>query len=47
MKLLNFLWPVFLLVSIIYAVTSGSAEQLNTWMFDAVKDAVELSITFL
>lgn len=47
MKLLNFLWPVFLLVSIIYAITSGSAEQLNTGMFDAVKDAVELSITFL
>ena len=47
MKLLNFLWPVFLLVSIVYAIASGNAEQLNTGMFDAVKDAVELSITFL
>lgn len=47
MKLLNFLWPIFLLLSIVYAIGSGNAEELNTGMFDAVKDAVELSITFL
>jgi len=46
-NLLNFLWPIFLVVSIIYAIGSGNAEELNTGMFDAVKDAVELSITFL
>ena len=45
--MLNFLWPIFLLLSIVYAIGSGNAEELNTGMFDAVKDAVELSITFL
>lgn len=47
MILLNLLWPIFLLVSIVYAIGTGNAEELNTGMFDAVKDAVELSITFL
>lgn len=45
--MLNLLWPIFLIVSIIYAIATGKAEQLNSGIFDAVKDAVDLSITFL
>ena len=45
--MLNLLWPSFLIVSIIYAIATGKAEQLNSGIFDAVKDAVDLSITFL
>ena len=45
--MLNLLWPIFLIVSIIYAIATGKAEQLNSGIFDEVKDAVDLSITFL
>lgn len=45
--MLNLLWPIFLIVSIIYAIGTGNAEQLNSGIFDSVKEAVDLSITFL
>lgn len=33
--MLNLLWPIFLIVSIIYAIATGKAEQLNSGIFDA------------
>lgn len=45
--MLNILWPIFILLSVIYAMISGKIEDLNTGIFDSLSSAVELSITFL
>lgn len=45
--MLNILWPVFIIISFVYAIFSGNIEKLNTSIFDSAKLAVELSITLL
>ena len=43
--MLNILWPIFIIISIIYAIISGNIEELNNSIFEATKSAVEFSIT--
>ncbi len=45
--MLNILWPIFIILSFIYAVFSGKIDSLNTGIFNSLAEAVELSITFL
>ena len=45
--MLNILWPLFIIISFIYAIFTGKVNELNTGIFDSVADAVNLSITFL
>lgn len=45
--MLNKIWPIFIIISIIYAFISGNVESLNNSIFDSLKDAVNISITFL
>lgn len=45
--MLNILWPIFIILSFIYAVFSGKIDSLNTGIFNSLVEAVELSITFL
>ena len=45
--MLNILWPVFIILSFIYAIFSGKIDSLNTGIFNSLSEAVELSITFL
>lgn len=45
--MLNKIWPMFLIVSIIYAVFSGNLENVSNGIFIYAGKAVELSITFL
>lgn len=45
--MLNILWPIFIILSVIYAMIFGRVEELNTGIFNSLSDAVELSITFL
>lgn len=45
--MLNILWPIFIIVSFIYAIFTGRVEQINNSIFDSAASAVELSITFL
>ncbi len=45
--MLNKIWPVFIIVSFIYAVLSGNIEKFNNGIFESTKEAVELSIVFL
>ena len=45
--MLNILWPIFLIISFIYAIITGKADEVNNSIFDSAKDAVELCITFL
>ena len=45
--MLNILWPIFIILSVIYSIIFGNIEALNTGIFAALSDAVEISITFL
>ena len=45
--MLNILWPIFLIISFVYAILTGRLEQVNTSIFEGTKSAVELCITLL
>lgn len=45
--MLNILWPVFIILSFMYAIITGKVNEVNNGIFEALKNAVELSITFL
>lgn len=45
--MLNILWPIFIILSVIYALIFGKLEEINNGIFESLADAVELSITFL
>ena len=45
--MLNILWPIFIILSVIYSIISGNIEKVNTGIFNSLSEAVELSITFL
>lgn len=45
--MLNKIWPIFIITSVIYAIYSGNLENLNNSIFDSTASAVSLSITFL
>ena len=45
--MLNFIWPVFIIISIIYGILSGNLEQLNNSVFNGAQEAVTTSITLL
>ena len=45
--MLNILWPIFIILSVMYAIISGNIEEVNTRIFNSLSEAVELSITFL
>ena len=43
----NILWPIFIIISIIYAIFSGNIESLNKSIFDSTESAVNLTLTLL
>lgn len=45
--MLNILWPIFIIISIIYAIFSGNAENLNKSIFESTESAVNLTLTLL
>lgn len=45
--MLNIIWPLFLIISFVYAILNGRLEQVNTSVFEGTKSAVELCITLL
>ena len=45
--MLNILWPIFIILSFIYALIFGKLNEVNSGIFESLSDAVELSITFL
>lgn len=45
--MLNILWPMFLIVSIIYAICTGRITEVNNSIFESTKNAIELSISML
>ena len=45
--MLNSIWPVFIVASIIYGILSGNLEELNNSVFNGAQDAVTTTITLL
>lgn len=45
--MLNIVWPVFIIISIIFAILSGNIEGLNKSIFESTNTAVNLCITLL
>lgn len=45
--MLNILWPIFIIISILYAIATQNVDNLTNGIFDYSKKAVDLSITFL
>ncbi len=45
--MLNILWPLFIIISFIYAILNGRVAEVNNSIFDSTKSAVELTISLL
>lgn len=45
--MLNILWPIFIIISIIYAIFSGNVENINKAIFQSTEDAVNLTLTLI
>lgn len=45
--MLNIVWPVFIIVSIIFAILSGNLGELNNSIFESTNTAVNLCITLV
>lgn len=45
--MLNVLWPIFIIISFVYAILFGNVEEVNNGIFSSLTDAVQLTITFL
>ena len=43
--MLNKLWPLLIIISIIYAIFTGNIEKLNNSIFESADNAVKLAIT--
>ena len=45
--MLNILWPIFIIISIIYAIFSGNVENLNNSIFESTESALNLTLTLI
>lgn len=45
--MLNIVWPIFIIISFIYAIFFGNLDQLNSSIFSSTEDAVKLCINLL
>ena len=45
--MLNLIWPLFIIFSIIYGILSGNLEQLNNSIFSGAQDALTTTMTLL
>lgn len=46
-KLLNNIWPIFIIISIIYAIITGNLENLNLAITSSSESAVSLTLTLI
>ena len=45
--MLNKIWPVFLIISFIYAIVSGKLPETNNSIFESTSNAIELSLNLV
>lgn len=46
-NLLNIVWPIFIIISFLFAIFFGNVEALNKSIFSSVEEAINLSISLL
>lgn len=46
-SMLNFVWPVMIIISVIYAILTGNIDLVNNSIFESTKKTVELTLTLL
>ncbi|MBQ3414140.1 MAG: nucleoside recognition protein [Clostridia bacterium] len=45
--MLNIIWPVFIIISFLYAILFGSIEKLNNSIFESTTNTVNLCLTLI
>lgn len=45
--MLNKIWPIFVIISIVYAIFSGNLENLNNAIFDSTESAISVTVTLI
>lgn len=45
--MLNILWPIFIIISIIYSIISGNLDNINQSIFESTQSAVDLSLNLI
>lgn len=45
--MLNKIWPIFIIISYLYAIMIGNTDKINTSIFSSTQEAVTLCITLL
>ena len=45
--MLNIIWPLFLIISFVFSILKGTLPETNSAIFEAVQNAIDLSITLL
>lgn len=45
--MLNKIWPIFIIISIIYAIFSGNLEELNNSIFESTENTIKITLTLL
>jgi Uncharacterized membrane protein, required for spore maturation in B.subtilis. len=45
--LLNIIWPLFIIISVIFAMILGKTNDVTNSIFDSTKQAIEMSISLL
>ena len=45
--MLNKIWPIFIIISIIYAIYSGNIENLNNSIFESTEKTISITITLI
>lgn len=44
--MLNMIWPIFIIISVVYALLTGNVEKISNGIFESGESAVQLTITF-
>ena len=45
--MLNILWSIFIIISIVYAIFSGNVESINKGLFESIESVVNFSLTLV
>lgn len=45
--MLNKIWPIFIIISIIYAIFFGNLENLNNSIFESTENTISVTMTLL
>ena len=45
--MLNKIWPIFIIISILYAIFSGNLENVNNSVFESTENTISVTLTLL